>query len=87
MIIFENGYNINIYGDGKHEYEGFYMVVIDKFDKKEKWQWLGAKTIYVKGDKSDLLDLCHKSARSLYNLKKYSKIILEKKITLTFVAD
>ena len=85
MIIFENGYNINIYGDGRNEYEGFYMVVIDKFDKKEKW--LGEKTIYVKCDKSDLLDLCHKSIRSLYNLKKYSRIILEKKITLTFIAD
>lgn len=85
MIIFEKGYNINIYGDGKHEYNGFYMVAIDKFDKKEKW--LGKKVIYVKSDISDLLDLCHKSAYSLYNLKKYSRIILKKKITLTFIAD
>lgn len=85
MMIFEKGYNINIYGDGKHEYNGFYMVVIDKFDKKEKW--LGKKVLYIKGDKSDLLDLCHKSACNLYNLKKYSKIILEKKITLTFLAE
>ena len=84
-MIFEKDYNINIYGDGRNEYEGFYMVVINKFDKKEKW--LGEKTIYVKCDKSDLLDLCHKSAYSLYKLKKFSKIILEKKITLTFVAD
>ena len=85
MTIFEGGYNLNIYGDGKHEYNGFYMVVIDKFDKKEKW--LGKKVIYVKSDMSDLLDLCRKSSRSLYKLKEFSRIILEKKITLTFMAD
>lgn len=85
MMIFEKGYNINIYGDGRHEYEGFYMVVIDKFDKKEKW--LGKKVFYIKGDKSDLLDLCHKSAYSLYNLKKFSKIILKKKIEITFITE
>ena len=52
-----------------------------------KLQEVKKMIIYVKGDKSDLLDLCHKSACSLYNLKKYSKIILEKKIILTFLAD
>lgn len=31
-----NQYNVDIYGDGLKEYEGFYMVVIVEFDENDK---------------------------------------------------
>lgn len=74
-----NQYNINIYGDGCKEYEGFYKVIIVKFDENDKQ--LEQKTFYFKSDSLKLLeDYLKENVNDIFQYRNYAKWQLEARI-------
>lgn len=69
-------YQLDIYGDGNHEYEGFYMVLINNFDNQDK-PISKQKRIYIKCDKTNLFEnLTYNDIPKLYILPENSKVQL-----------
>lgn len=74
-------YEIDIYGDGLREYEGFYMIVICKFDSdKEDAKPIGQKTYYFKSDFKILIEYLQNNIDYTYQYKNCSKWQLQKVI-------
>lgn len=74
-----NQYNVDIYGDGLKEYEGFYMVVIVEFDENDKQ--LEQKTFYFKSETIKLLeDYLKQNVNDIFQYRNCAKWQLEAKI-------
>lgn len=74
-----NQYNVDIYGDGLKEYEGFYMVIIVEFDENDKQ--LEQKTFYFKSKTIKLLeDYLKENVNDFFQYRNYAKWQLEAKI-------
>jgi hypothetical protein len=83
MIQIEN-YNVSIYGDGRHEYDGYYLVTIDEFDKHDN-PTQRKKAIYVKADSVAIIEefLIHLICESGFRIDlfgNYEKILIKKQI-------
>lgn len=74
-----NKYNVDIYGDGLKEYEGFYMVVIVEFDENNKQ--LEQKTFYFKSESLRLLeDYIKENVDDIFQYRNNAKWQLEARI-------
>lgn len=74
-----NQYNVDIYGDGLKEYEGFYMVIIVEFDENDKQ--LEQKIFYFKSNSLKLLeDYLKQNVNDVFQYRNYAKWQLEARI-------
>lgn len=66
-------YNVDIYGDGVNEYEGYYMLAISKFNSNDK-QVGKQRTYYIKcNDVNMFNDLTENEIDALYCLPNFSR--------------
>lgn len=81
MHLSNSKYEIDIYGDGNREYNGFYMVVVCKFDSdKEDAKPIGQKTYYFKSDYKTLIEYLQNNIDYIYRYGNCSKWRLQKTI-------
>lgn len=82
-LISLNRHVLSIYGDGDKEYQGYYMVTINKFNSDGKP--IGKqKCIYIDCKDVNLFDgLTDYEANKLYSLPMYSRKIL--KVEMRFI--
>lgn len=68
---------INIYGDGDKEYQGYYMITINKFNSND--EPIGKqKCVYIECNNIGLFDsLTDYEANQLYSLPMYSRKLLK----------
>ena len=81
MHLSNNQYEVDIYGDGKEEYNGFYMVVICEFESdKEDAKFLVQKSYYFKSDYKTLIEYLQNNIDYIYQNGNCSKWRLQKTI-------
>lgn len=81
MHLSNNQYEVDIYGDGKEEYNGFYMVVICEFESdKEDAKFLVQKSYYFKSDYKTLIEYLQNNIDYICRYKNNSKWQLRKVI-------
>ena len=81
MHLSNNQYEVDIYGDGKEEYNGFYMVVICEFESdKEDAKFLDQKSYYFKSDYKTLIEYLQNNIDYICRYKNNSKWQLRKVI-------
>lgn len=75
--MFEWGnYNVTIYGDGKYEYKGMFMVVIDEFDDNDKPTMKMKVLYFVAPNKKVLAETIKYNINKCWNSRNYSKHIV-----------
>ena len=81
MHLSNNQYEVDIYGDGNKEYDGFYLVVICEFDSdKDDAKFLVQKSYYFKSDYKTLIEYLQNNIDYICRYKNNSKWQLRKVI-------
>lgn len=81
MHLSSGKYEIDIYGDGNREYNGFYMIVVCEFDSdKEDAKFLGQKSYYFKSDYKTLIEYLQNNIDYICQYRNNSKWQLRKVI-------
>ena len=81
MHLSNSKYEVDIYGDGNKEYDGFYLVVICEFDSdKEDAKFLVQKSYYFKSDYKTLIEYLQNNIDYICRYKNNSKWQLRKVI-------
>jgi len=74
-------YNVVIYGDGKFEYEGYYLMVIDEFDAQD--MPTGNKQVaYIRGDSRWVELLSEDEIDAIFKGHRSARYVITNEITL-----